>query len=148
MAVRTVPPRSWFARPPDEEGRTPISRYHDPMSRPLPLPFPGVSETPLVTELRFPNADVTVRGEFQLNEFATLNPESLEFLRLYVKVRGNLKEVERILGVSYPTVRARFDILLRAIGYEPDVPDPRDETIALLERGQISPEEAVKRLKK
>ena len=118
------------------------------MSKPLPIPFPGVKEAPVVIELRFPNADVTVRGEFQLNEFATLNSESLEFLRLYVKVRGNLKEVERILGVSYPTVRARFDILLRAIGYEPDAPDPRDETIALLERGQISPEEAVKRLKK
>ncbi|WP_027482091.1 DUF2089 domain-containing protein [Deinococcus pimensis] len=118
------------------------------MARSLPVPFPGVQETPLVTELRFPHADVTVRGEFELNEFATLAPESLEFLRLYIKVRGNLKEVERILGVSYPTVRARFDTLLRAIGYEPEGPDPRDETLALLERGQISPEEAVKRLKK
>ncbi len=125
-----------------------MSGYHDRMRRPLPLPFPGVPETPVVTELKFPEADVTVRGEFDLNEFATLSLENLEFLRLYIKVRGNLKEVERILGVSYPTVRARFDALLRAVGYEPEEPDPRDETLALLERGQISPEEAVKRLRK
>jgi len=124
------------------------ARYDDDMPKPLPVPFPGVTETPLVTELRFPDADVTVRGEFELNEFATLTTENLEFLRLYIKVRGNLKEVERILGVSYPTVRSRFDGLLRAIGYEPEGPDPRDETLALLERGQISPEEALKRLKK
>ena len=117
------------------------------MPRPLPLPFPNVSEEPLVTELLFPQAAVTVRGEFTLNEFATLTPENLDFLRLYIKVRGNLKEVERILGLSYPTVRSRFDALLRSIGYEPEAADPRDETLRLLERGEITPEEATKRLK-
>ncbi|GGR35648.1 DUF2089 domain-containing protein [Deinococcus ruber] len=117
------------------------------MPQPLPIPFPGVSESPLITELVFPDAAVTVRGEFTLNEFATLTPDNLDFLRLYIKVRGNLKEVERILGLSYPTVRARFDALLRSIGYEPEVADPRDETLRLLERGEITPEEATRRLK-
>ena len=117
------------------------------MSRPLPLPFPGVPEVPLVTELLFPAAGVTVRGEFTLNEFATLTPENLDFLRLYIKVRGNLKEVERILGLSYPTVRSRFDEVLRSIGYEPEAADPRDETLRLLERGDITPEEATRRLR-
>ena len=83
------------------------------MPRPLPLPFPNVTEAPLVTEVLFPEAGITVKGEFELNEFATLAPDTLDFLRLYIKVRGNLKEVERILGLSYPTVRARFDSLLR-----------------------------------
>ena len=119
-----------------------------PMPRPLPLPFPGVSEPPTVTELRFERADVTVRGEFELNEFATLAPETLEFLRLYIKVRGNLKEVERVLGVSYPTVRARFDALLRAIGYEPEQADPQAEVLASLERGEITPDEAARKLRR
>ncbi|WP_425147840.1 DUF2089 domain-containing protein [Deinococcus sp.] len=117
------------------------------MPQPLPIPFPGLTEAPVVTELVFPDAAVTVRGEFSLNEFATLTPDNLDFLRLYIKVRGNLKEVERILGLSYPTVRARFDALLRSIGYEPEAADPRDETLRLLERGEITPEEATKRLK-
>jgi len=90
---------------------------------------------------------ITVKGEFTLNEFATLTPDNLDFLRLYIKVRGNLKEVERILGLSYPTVRARFDTLLRSIGYEPEAADPRDETLRLLERGEITPEEATRRLR-
>ena len=55
-----------------------------------------------------------------MNEFALLPKEHLDFLRLFVKTRGNLKEVERILGVSYPTVRARLDALLKALGYEED----------------------------
>lgn len=116
--------------------------------KPLPIPFPGVDENPVVTALEFPEAGIQVAGRFSLNEFATLSADNLEFLRLYIKVRGNLKEVERILGVSYPTVRSRFDALLRSLGYEPESPDPRDETLSLLERGQISPDEAVRRLKK
>lgn len=133
---------------PSPSERSSPQRYSDAMPQPLPLPFPGIQEAPLATELRFVQADVTVRGEFQLNEFATLTPENLDFLRLYIKVRGNLKEVERILGLSYPTVRARFDALLRAIGYEPEAADPRDETLSLLEKGEITPEEAAKRLRK
>ena len=116
--------------------------------RPLPLPFPDVAEAPLVTELRFPEAGLTVQGEFELNEFSTLAPDTLDFLRLYIKVRGNLKEVERILGLSYPTVRARFDNLLRSIGYEAEAADPRDEVLSQLERGDITPEEAAKKLRR
>ena len=65
-----------------------------------------------------------------MNEFALLPKEHLDFLRLFVKTRGNLKEVERILGVSYPTVRARLVEVLEA-----------------LRRGEISVEEAVARLR-
>jgi hypothetical protein len=118
------------------------------MTRPLPLPFPGLEETPVVTALEFAQAGVSVQGRFSLNEFAVLSPENLEFLRLYVKVRGNLKEVERILGLSYPTVRSRFDGLLRSLGYEPEPVDPRDEALAMLERGDIDTDEALRRLKK
>ncbi|GGM09704.1 DUF2089 domain-containing protein [Deinococcus aerophilus] len=116
--------------------------------RPLPLPFPDETEAPHVTELRFPTSGVTVRGSFELNEFATLTPENLEFLRLYIRVRGNLKEVERVLGVSYPTVRARFDTLLRAIGYEPELADPQAEILSSLERGEITPDEAARKLRR
>lgn len=116
--------------------------------RPLPLPFPDETEPPVVTELRFPSSGTVVRGVFELNEFATLTPENLEFLRLYIRVRGNLKEVERVLGLSYPTVRARFDTLLRAIGYEPEAPDPQDTVLGQLERGELSPEEAARRLRR
>ncbi|GAA5501470.1 hypothetical protein Dxin01_01202 [Deinococcus xinjiangensis] len=116
--------------------------------RPLPIPFPDETESPLVTEFRFPTSGTTVRGVFELNEFATLTPENLEFLRLYIKVRGNLKEVERVLGLSYPTVRARFDTLLRAIGYEPELADPQDEVLEKLERGEITADEAARKLRR
>ncbi len=116
----------------------------------LPTQFPGSSETPLVTKLVFPETGVQIEGTFRLNEFAVLAPEQLEFLRLYIKVRGNLKEVERILGLSYPTIRARFDGLLRALGYEPELEenDARESILRALERGELEPAEAAEKLKK
>jgi hypothetical protein len=118
----------------------------------LPTQFPGSSDTdhPLVTKLLFPESGVTIEGSFRLNEFALLPAEQLEFLRLYIKVRGNLKEVERILGISYPTVRARFDALLRALEYEPDETeeDARGEILRALEKGEIDPSEAATKLAK
>lgn len=115
---------------------------------PMPTRCPVTGETLEVTRLRGPTSGVVIEGEFLPNEFALLDGEALEYLRLFVKVRGNLKEVERMLGVSYPTVRARFDAMVRALGYEvaDEVADARGDVLAALERGEIGAEEATRRL--
>jgi hypothetical protein len=118
---------------------------------PMPTRCPVTGEPLEVTRLRGPRSGVVIEGNFMPNEFALLDRESLDYLRLFVKVRGNLKEVERMLGVSYPTVRARFEQLLRALGYEADtVHEPgesRADVLARLERGEITAEEATRALK-
>ena len=115
---------------------------------PMPTRCPVTGETLEVTRLRGPTSGVVIEGEFLPNEFALLDGEALEYLRLFVKVRGNLKEVERMLGVSYPTVRARFDAMVRALGYEvaDESADARGDVLASLERGEIGAEEATRRL--
>ena len=115
---------------------------------PMPTRCPVSGETLEVTRLRGPTSGVVIEGEFLPNEFALLEGEALEYLRLFVKVRGNLKEVERMLGVSYPTVRARFDAMVRALGYEvvDEAAEARGDVLAALERGEIGAEEATRRL--
>ncbi len=115
---------------------------------PMPTACPVTGGPLLVTRLECEESGIKIEGRFTPNEFAVLPEENLEFLRLYVKVRGNLKEVERILGVSYPTVRLRFEKLLLALGYEvgPDPAEERSTILDLLERGEIDAEEASKRL--
>lgn len=122
---------------------------------PMPTHCPVSGEPLEVTRLAGPTSGVTIEGRFQANEFALLPPEPLEFLRIFVRVRGNLKEAERILGVSYPTVRARFERMLEALGY--DVPEPKaasapdrvaaDEVLSRLEAGEIDAEEATTQLR-
>lgn len=115
---------------------------------PMPTTCPVTGEPLEVTRLQGPTSGVVIEGRFAPNEFALLPREQVDFLRLFVKVRGNLKEVERIMGVSYPTVRLRFDTLLKALGYEveDEVADERGEVLAQLERGEIQADEAAKRL--
>ena len=68
-------------------------------------------------------------------------------LRVFLRSRGNMKELERHLGVSYPTARSRFDRLLTRVGIEaaPEPPD-RIELLEALSRGEIDVGEALTRL--
>ncbi len=103
-----------------------------------------------VTEYRCRTCGTTIRGRFAHCEFCTLNDRELEFLRLFLISRGNLSEVAKRLGVSHPTARQRLRELLLALGYEigeeeeESVPDP----IELLEKGEITVEEALELLKR
>ena len=115
---------------------------------PMPTSCPVTGEPLLVTRLECEESGVAIEGRFAPNEFALLPEEQLEFLRIFMKVRGNLKEAERVLDLSYPTVRGRFDALLRALGYEagPDNVEERSTVLAELESGEISAEEATRKL--
>ena len=124
------------------------------MHRKMPMPTrcPVSGEALEVTRLHCPESGVTLEGRFQPNEFALLPEENLEFLRLFVRARGNLKEIERIMGLSYPTIRHRFENLLTTLGYEvapeeggPD--DRRAEILARLERGDLDAEQAARELR-
>ncbi len=88
---------------------------------------PVCHESMVVRELYCPNCDITVRGEFQpgtQSPFARLNDEQIAFLHLFVTSRGNMSDVERSLGVSYPTVRAKLDDLIGALTASPAPPRP------------------------
>lgn len=94
-----------------------------------------------VRELECPHCGLSLRSRFTLPPFHRLTPEMAEFLRLFVVSRGNLREMERALGVSYPTVRAKLDQLVEAFeggpgGSEPAAPPPRPpaEEIGTLSR--------------
>ena len=116
---------------------------------PMPAHAPVTGEPLEITRLEAKESGITIEGRFTPNEFALLPPEHLEFLRLFVKVRGNLKEVERVLGLSYPTIRLRFEGLLKALGYEPleDVRSERTEILEALEKGDIKADEATEKLR-
>ncbi len=119
---------------------------------PMPTTCPVTGRPLEVTRLENPESGIVIEGRFAPNEFALLPEDQLEFMRLFVKVRGNLKEVERMLGVSYPTVRLRFEGVLRTLGYETESEVPagneRSDIVAALERGEISPEEAAAQLQR
>ena len=109
-----------------------------------------VCDLPLsISELRCRGCGTTLRGEFALTRcsFCNLPPEQLRFLELFLRCRGNLRDVERTLGLSYPTVRARLDALLTTLGYtpavSPDTGEQRREVLEALDAGRVTADEAI-----
>ncbi len=70
-----------------------------------------------VTRLQCTACDTQIEGRFRLSRFQRLSSDQLSFLEAFVKNRGIIKDVEAELGISYPTVRARLDDVLRGLGF-------------------------------
>ena len=79
----------------------------------------------MISRLHCRSCGTALEGEFGVGRFGRLSREQLALLESFLRSRGNLKEMERELGISYPTVRSRVDGLVRALGLadgEGDVP--------------------------
>jgi hypothetical protein len=70
----------------------------------------------MISRLHCRSCGTALEGEFGVGRFGRLSREQLSLLESFLRSRGNLKEMERELGISYPTVRSRVDALVRAIG--------------------------------
>jgi hypothetical protein len=72
-----------------------------------------------VTRLACRSCGTTLEGEFSVGRFGRLTKEQLALLESFLRSRGNLRDMERELGISYPTVRSRVEALVRALGFGP-----------------------------
>lgn len=102
-----------------------------------------------------------IEGRFQPGRLGRLSREQQEFVEVFVVCRGNIREVERVLGVSYPTVRSRLESCIEAMGYDPgaasaafagssdsrEAAAERRAVLDALEKGEIDAEEAMARLR-
>ncbi len=69
-----------------------------------------------ISRLHCSSCGTTIEGEFGVGRFGRLSHEQMALLESFLRSRGNLKEMERALGISYPTVRARVEALVQALG--------------------------------
>lgn len=116
----------------------------------VPNKCPSCRGNLLVTDLNCPDCKASIKGNFELPLFARLAPEDEGFLRVFLSARGNIKEVERRLGISYPTVKGRLDALLNKLGLGADRTWEKPNRLGVierLERGEISPQEAAELLR-
>jgi hypothetical protein len=77
-----------------------------------------------VTRLHCNTCGTTIEGEFTVGRFAHLGRDQMLLLEGFLRSRGNLRELERELNVSYPTIRGRVEQLLRALGLGDGAPLP------------------------
>jgi hypothetical protein len=103
-----------------------------------------------LTRLSCESCGTELSGTFEACEFCDLGADDRQLLRVFLASRGNMKELERHLGVSYPTARARFDALLSRLGLAPTDPKaaapPSLDTLSALAEGDIDVDEALRRM--
>jgi hypothetical protein len=101
-----------------------------------------------VERIRCGDCGTAVEGNFQTGKLGNLAQEHQDFIEVFVRCRGNIKDVEKALGISYPTVRGKLDRVVKALGYETEVDsDRKAEVLKALEREEITMEEALRALK-
>lgn len=71
-----------------------------------------------VARLKCDSCDTVIENSFKLSKFDYLSDEELYFTETFIRCRGNIKEVEKELGISYPTVRSKLDSIIKKLGYE------------------------------
>ena len=112
----------------------------------------------VITEIKCANCHLTMQGEFKPGLFSTLSDDQLTFVRAFLRVRGNLSEMEKVLGVSYPTIRNKLEEINQALERAEQTPDhlspapivPNDARSAILQKvalGELDATQALEELK-
>ena len=104
-----------------------------------------------VERVRLTGKDIAIEGSFDLPPLARLSAEDQVFVMAFVQCHGSIKQMERIFGISYPTVKKRLDSIAGRFEFVVSEPEPvgddeRSDVIDQLERGEITVDEAVERL--
>ncbi len=118
---------------------------------------PVCGEQLSITRLGCQKCTTAIEGDFEPCEFCRLPSEDLEFVKVFIKCRGNIKDVEKELGISYPTVRGKLDAVIKGLGFEVSSKETikdneekaaaRNEILDRLSKGEITPKEATERIK-
>ncbi len=112
-------------------------------------------EAPLeVTRLSCTECETVILGRYEPCRFCSLPPNNLQFLEVFIKNRGNVKKMEREIGESYWTIRARLNEIITQMGFEVEEADDdetalkRREILEQLDGGELSAAQAAEKLSK
>jgi hypothetical protein len=123
----------------------------------IPKSCPACEARLVVTGLSCPNCGTEVHGRFEFDLFFQLSPNDFDFVVLFLKTKGNIKEMERELGISYWTIRSKLGEIVEQLGLEEPEETPeageavaarRQAVLDQLSDGSISVEEAAAQLQR
>ena len=102
-----------------------------------------------VERVRLVESNIAIEGSFSLPPLANLSAEDQVFVMAFIKCSGSIKDMEQMFGISYPTVKNRINKIAQQLEFvEIMKPSPQEEVISELERGEITADEAIRRLEK
>lgn len=110
---------------------------------------PSCGKAMKVASIACGECSIRIDGDFNLPHFLSLSHEDQEFVLNFFRARGVIKEMEKIYGVSYPTIKSRWGQVAKALNMDvsEDTSQTRMQILESLKAGEISADEAAKKLK-
>ena len=100
-----------------------------------------------VERVRLADSGTAIEGAWELPQLAQLSAEDQIFVTAFVRSHGSIKEMERVFGVSYPTIKSRLNRIGESLDFVDTNPQPsRVEILERLRRGDLTPDQAVEEL--
>jgi hypothetical protein len=100
-----------------------------------------------VERVRLVENGIAIEGSFTLPPLANLSAEDQVFIMAFVRCHGSIKDMEEMFGISYPTVKNRINRIAGRLELVEIVKaSPGEQVIEELEHGDITAEEAIRRL--
>ena len=109
------------------------------------LKCPSCQESMVISEIRCPKCDLRVRKDFEPCVFCQLSDDDYEFLKVFLSTQGRITEIEKLLGISYPTIKNKIEHLLAELRLTPI--STEEDPLDALAQGRLSVDEAVAILK-
>jgi|ERR1700722_14684859 hypothetical protein len=101
----------------------------------------------VVERVRLVDKDIAIEGSFELPQLARLTMDDQVFITAFVRSHGSIKEMERIFGVSYPTIKSRLNRIAGSLEFVETNPNPsKAEILDRLHQGEITAEDAIKEM--
>jgi hypothetical protein len=101
----------------------------------------------LVERVRIAEKDIAIEGSFELPQLARISVDDQIFITAFVRSHGSIKEMERIFGVSYPTIKSRLTRIADSLEFVETNPTPsKSEILERLQRGEITAEDAIREM--
>lgn len=115
-----------------------------------PNKCPSCGSKIYITEFCCEKCSTLIKGKFQLSPFDCLDDAEIEFVKIFLASGGSIKEMEKVLNISYPTVKSRLEAIVNKMGisdYDFEAKNKKMEILEKLERNEITAQDAVKMIK-
>jgi hypothetical protein len=101
----------------------------------------------VVERVSLVESDIAIEGRFEIPQLARLSPDDHVFVMAFVRCHGSIKEMEKLFGVSYPTIKSRLNRISESLEFVETNPAPSGAgVLERLKQGEISAEEAIREL--
>ncbi len=105
-----------------------------------------------ITKLTCKKCKSELGGHFSGCDLCSLSDDDTYFILTFLKCRGSIKDVEKQLGISYPTVRSRLDAVIKRLGLKTsispeEIKEERKAIFDRLDKGEIDADQAAELLR-